>query len=157
MNVLLNISDFCEERILFLESKENNIMNGNFIKILYSTEEFTMNGIYFDFPIQNVERKIFNNKKIIFFDTISQKELISQFSKIESDIIQLFMKNESIQNDKVYSKKIINSIQSQMNNGMMKYYNYSERISEHPRFYVKISGIWETFSDIGVTYKLIEY
>jgi hypothetical protein len=157
MNILLNISDFCPENVFFLESKENNIMKGDFIKILYSTEEFTTNGIYFDFPIQGFERKVFNNKKIVFFDTFSQNEFISQISKIENDIIELFLKNESFQNNKPHCKKRINSIQSQINNGIMKYYNYSDKVCECPKFYIKISGVWETALDIGLTYKLIEY
>lgn len=157
MNLLLNVSDFSAEKVFFLESKENNIMKGDFVKILYSTEEFTSNGIYFHFPVQNFERKVFNNKKIIFFDTLSQNDIISQFSKIENEIIELFLKNESLLNSNHSSKKVVHSIQTQMNNGMMKYYNYSERPTTSSNFYIKISGIWESVLDIGLTYKLIEY
>jgi hypothetical protein len=139
-----------------MESKENNIMNGYFIKILYSSEEFTMNGIYIDFPLCNFEKKIFNNKKVLFFDAVSQSELISRISEIENHIIQLFVKNESTQNENISRKKIVTTIQSQMNNGMMKYYNYNTD-SDSSNFYIKLSGIWETISDIGVTYKLIQY
>ena len=157
MNLLLNISDFSSENVFFLESKENNIMKGDFVKILYSTNEFTSNGIYFHFPIKHFERKVFNNKKIIFFDTISQNDLISQFSKIENDIIELFLKNKSVLNNMSCCKKVIHSISTQMNNGMMKYYNYSEKVSHSSNFYIKISGVWESILDIGLTFKLIEY
>ena len=51
MNVLLNINDFNIENVFLMENKENIIVNGIFIKILYSSEYFTMNGIYIDFPI----------------------------------------------------------------------------------------------------------
>ena len=156
MNMLLNIKDLSTENIFFMESKENNIMNGYFIKILYSSEEFTMNGIYIDFPLCNFEKKIFNNKKVLFFDAVSQSELISRISEIENHIIQLFVKNESTQNENISRKKIVTTIQSQMNNGMMKYYNYNTD-SDSSNFYIKLSGIWETISDIGVTYKLIQY
>jgi len=154
--MLLNIKDLSTENIFFMESKENNIMNGYFIKILYSSEEFTMNGIYIDFPLCNFEKKIFNNKKVLFFDAVSQSELISRISEIENHIIQLFVKNESTQNENISRKKIVTTIQSQMNNGMMKYYNYNTD-SDSSNFYIKLSGIWETISDIGVTYKLIQY
>jgi hypothetical protein len=152
--MLLNIKDFSVDNIFFLESRENNIMNGNFIKILFSNEEFTMNGIYIDFPIHNYEKKVFNNKKILFFDVMTHSELISQFSKIENDIIQSFVKNESIKNKNIARKKIVNTIQTPMKNGMMKYYNYN---GETSKFYIKISGVWETENDIGITYKLTQY
>lgn len=155
MNILLKISDF-QKNIFFLESKKNNVMNGNFIKILYSTEYFTMNGIYFDFPIQNFERKVYNGKKILFFDIFENNDLISQISKVESEIIDLFIQNESTQNKSITRKKIVNTIQSQMKNGMIKYYNYMSE-NESSKFYMKISGIWETDLDIGITYKIIQY
>lgn len=155
MNILLKMEDF-QENIIFLESKKNNIMNGNFIKMLYSTEYFTMNGIYIDFPIRNFEKKVYNGKKILFFDTFENNQLISQISKIESSIIHLFIKNESTQNKTIQRKKIVNTIHSQMINGMIKYYNYMTD-SESNQFYIKISGIWETDLDIGLTYKIIQY
>ena len=163
MNILLTLSldkelksnDF-QENIIFLESKKNNIMNGNFIKMLYSTQYFTMNGIFIDFPIQNFEKKEYNGKKILFFDTFENNELISQISKIESNIIHLFIKNEYTHNGSIHRKKIVNTIHSQMINGMIKYYNYMNT-SESNHFYIKISGIWETDLDIGLTYKIIQY
>jgi phosphatidate phosphatase APP1 len=155
MNILLKIDDF-QENVVFLESKKNNIMNGNFIKMLYSTEHFSMNGIFIDFPIVNFEKKVYNGKKILFFNTSENSDLISRISKIESTIIELFIKNECPQNKSLFNKKMVNTIHTQMINGMVKYYNYTnENDSNH--FYIKISGIWETDLDIGLTYKIIQY
>ena len=37
---------FPDQNILFLEKKQNIIMQGEFTKIMYSTEGLTMNGVY---------------------------------------------------------------------------------------------------------------
>jgi len=150
MNILLNIHDFKLEDVFLMESKENIIINGIFVKILYSPEYFTMNGIFLDFPVKNFERKNFNGKNVVFFDIKENLDLISQFSKIETDILSFYIKN----GDNI--KKKINTIGTQLRNGMMKYYNYISSTIQN-RFYIKISGVWETASDIGITYKLIYY
>jgi len=153
MNILLDINEFNIENVFLMESKENTIINGKFIKILYSSENFTMNGIYFNFQLIDYERRNFNGKNILYFDIKKNFDLISQFSKLENDIIHLFMEYENIKN-----KKIIHTIERQLKNGMIKYYNYIvEKKNWLNSIYLKISGIWETDTDVGITYKLIYY
>jgi hypothetical protein len=209
MNILLNNNDFNIENVFLMENKENIIMNGIFVKILYSSEYFIMNGIYIDFPIQHYERKNFtplyisnirhiqcstqpfmeknnvhnqkyNDKNVLFFDIEKNKELILQFSKLENSIIDFYMKSKNIKN-----KKMVNNINTQLKNGMIKYYNYkhlnglhlckftdsiSKKITDKcdsdchfhiqngmNKFYIKISGIWETPIEVGITYKIIYY
>ena len=160
MNILLDINEFNLDNIFLMESKENTIINGKFIKILYSNENFTMNGIYLDFPLVDYERKNFNGKNILYFDIKRNFDLISRFSKMENDIIHFFMKYCDVK------KKMINTIERQLKNGMIKYYNYTisnkrsfslETSNNLNRIYLKISGIWETDTDFGITYKFIYY
>lgn len=160
MNILLDINEFNLDNIFLMESKENTIIKGKFIKILYSTENFTMNGIYLDFPLFDYETKNFNGKNILYFDIGQNFDLISQFSKMENDIIHFFMKYYNLK------KKMINTIERQLKNGMIKYYNYTtsnkrcyslETSKCLNRIYLKISGIWETDTDFGITYKFIYY
>lgn len=202
MNILLNNNDFNIENVFLMENKENIIMNGIFVKILYSSEYFTMNGIYMNFPIQHYEKKHFpplyisnirsytdkdslhnqkhNDKNVLFFDIEKNKDLISQFSKLESVILDFYMKSKNIKN-----KKVVNNISTQLKNGMIKYYNYkylnglhlckftdfiSKKMTDTcdseclcqiqngmNHFYIKISGIWETPIEVGITYKIIYY
>lgn len=193
MNILININDFQTENIFFMENKENIIVNGIFVKILYSSEYYTMNGIYLHFPLmyyeknniptniqpsisfQNINMK--KDKNVLFFDIEKNFELISQFSKLETTILQFYMKNKNIKN-----KNIVKNISTQLKNGAIRYYNYKflnglyvSKLNESnaiksnnndyisqikhglKKFYIKISGIWETNTDIGMTYKLIYY
>ena len=50
MNIIINPTSFNSKCIFFLDKKKNNIINGCFSKIIYSTEYFTMNGIFFVIP-----------------------------------------------------------------------------------------------------------
>jgi hypothetical protein len=193
MNILININDFQTENIFFMENKENIIVNGIFVKILYSCEYYTMNGIYLHFPMMYYEKNLtyFNHsssfqnvqreKNVLFFDIEKNFDLISQFSKLETTILQFYVKNKNIKN-----KNIVKNISTQLKNGAIRYYNYkfsnglhicktnesllqknitklcnNECVSQIKhglkKFYIKISGIWETNTDIGITYKLIYY
>jgi hypothetical protein len=149
MNILLNINDFNIENVFILESKENMIINGVFNKILYSTSFFTMNGIYLFFPVIDYNIKYNNGKNILNFNIIKNMDLISNFSKLEKDLLNFYIKSKKINN-----KKIINTFEKQLNNGNIKFYKY---FCSKKEFYLKISGIWETYNDIGITYKLIYY
>ena len=58
MNLYLHINDLKRENdirfvdeIRFLYSKQNTVMDGEFTKILFSRENFTMNGLHLLFPI----------------------------------------------------------------------------------------------------------
>lgn len=148
MNILLDIDEFKIENVFVLESKENIVINGIFIKILYSSDCFTMNGIFLHFPLINYDLRNFNGKNIVYFDVDKNTDIITKFSKIEYDIIDFYLKTKDI------NKKIIYTFENQLKNGMMKFYtSYFTK----KNFYVKISGIWETTTDIGITYKLIYY
>ena len=148
MNILLDIDQIYIENCFILESKENIVINGIFIKILYSTSYFTMNGIFINFPLIDYDIRNFNGKTIVYFDTDKNADIITKFSKLENDIIQFYLKTKKT------NKQIINSFENQLKHGMMKFYTSS---TIKKKFYVKISGIWETITDIGITYKLIYY
>ena len=47
MNIVKTIDQYNENYIYFCEAIKNNIMNeGSFIRIIYSTPQFILNGIY---------------------------------------------------------------------------------------------------------------
>lgn len=152
MNFLINPKDFFINNVVLLDTKENTIMQGNFIKLIYSTKLLTLNCIFLEFPIQIYEKKNYNGKSYIFFNNNDYGNLIYAFQKIESSLLELFIQ---IDTTKKYLKKtFVHTIFNQLKNGMIKYYQYSE-ITNEPSFFMKISGIWETSTEIGLTYKLI--
>ena len=63
MLISLNIDDVNTDNVLLGNKVENTIIqNSLFYRINYSTEYFSMNGIYIYFSLKNVKTKIFYNK-----------------------------------------------------------------------------------------------
>jgi hypothetical protein len=63
MNIVKNIDQYNEDNVYFLEPIKNNIMNnGNFIRIIYSTSLFILNGIYVNINLNCVSVDKYYNK-----------------------------------------------------------------------------------------------
>jgi len=165
MNILLDLKHFSLYNIFNCDTKDNIIMEGKFTKLLYSNELFTMNGIYFSFPIENIAIEKVGTKNIIRFHAYSQVNLpiVQEFAKIEYRILEHYKyMNKCV-------RKISNTLSKQLYSGSMKIYNdlhsfknYDNNNNNNNRttdvniveFFLKISGIWETENEIGLTYKL---
>jgi len=166
MNLSIDLHNFSLVNVNFLDTKRNIIMDGNFTKIVYSNQYFTMNSIYLDFPIewQNIERM--SNKKFIRFNPYSPKNLtlIQDIAKIEARVLEYFRTYCNI------NVKIMNSLSKQMYSGNMKIFQeyghpgYGDEDGPNDEcldkdclhFVIKLSGIWENYQEIGITYKLLQ-
>ena len=51
MNIILGISQIEIKNIMFLETKKNIIIDGNFTKLIYADNNVSVNGIFVTFPI----------------------------------------------------------------------------------------------------------
>jgi hypothetical protein len=158
MIVTLDLSKFTLSNMYFLDTKKNIIMDGNFTKLIFSNEFFVMNGIYILFPIDhNGSEKIMNKTQIRFnpFQQYNQI-LINEFSKLEKSILEYYRQS------RMCNCKIVPLLQKQMLIGFMKTnkeYKNQFLINENNKntqYVLKISGIWETQDEIGLTYKLFE-
>ena len=167
MNILLNANDVSLSQFYFLDKKTNMIMDGVFTKFMYSNHCMTMNGLFIDFPIKNVITNRIHSKNIIQLDTVNNKDLFQKLIELEKQILQYYVhyfcdlhtdmrfsneKRHSIQN-----KTIIYTLKNQLQSGSIKYYKEYDSYSKPGLYYIKISGIWENHSEIGITFKLIEY
>ena len=155
MNVILDIYGFQLNNIIFLESKRNMIMDGTFAKIIYSNQYFSLNSIYFDFPIEllSIEKQM--NKYIMKYNPNSNINniLIQELSKIEYRIIEYYKQINQI------NKRTNCILNRQLLTGNLKIYkdyNLSKINKNPPQYIIKISGIWENNNEIGITYKIIE-
>jgi hypothetical protein len=150
MIIVFEIDDFHFENISFLETKKNNIMFGNFTKIIYSNEYMSLNSIYILFPIQPIKIESLVNKSIITFHPDSNMEVIHKIIQIEKSILEyytIFTSNDS--------RKPVNKIETQLLNGNIKIHKTNnERNGKH--IALKISGVWENNKYMGITYKFIE-
>jgi hypothetical protein len=157
MIITLDLQKFTLTNLFFLDTKKNMIMDGNFTKLLYSNEWFIMNGLYLLFPIEHNGPEKIMNKTQIRFHPYSQnnQHIVQEFAKVERKILEYYKHTRGI------NKKISNLLHRQMACGLMKTtkeypnQNYSAD-HDHLQYVIKISGVWETREEMGLTYKLFE-
>ena len=118
--------------ILYSEAIKNTIMeNSSFVRLIYSTPNFSTNGIFI----------LFNNNTVQ--DSTTIYSLLEYITKLEIEILDKFNSN------KLKCLKINDYLLNSTfrNYDPYKYFNHS--------FILKISGIWETNNNFGVTFKVI--
>ena len=148
MNIVKTIEQYDENNIYFCEAIKNNIMNeGFFMRILYSTYQFVMNGIYLYINLNDVTIEKFYNKYKCNFNINLNKELINKIKVIEENILKKIIINNKTPQYKIYEQLKIGHIKvfCENNNGKIT-----------SQFILKISGIWETTTNYGLTYKFIK-
>lgn len=161
MNIVLNVTDFLIEHVYFLDKKVNIVFNGVFTKIMYSNELFLMNGIYFKFPLEIMKVSESMNKIYVSFQVYNKFniKIIQDFTSIEIMILEQYKRMNNC------NKKINNTLSKQLYNGSLKVFQ-AGRFDNQERqggksvqvgtfsFIIKISGVWETNDEIGITYKM---
>lgn len=157
MNIVINQSDFNINNIYYLDPIKNTVIeNSNFIRILYSNNLLSLNGIYILLDFKNIYTVTNNNKLRYCFDyNIDHNiHLVNFIKSLEIDLL-----NNSIINN----KRTIYKLKEQLNQGCIKIINilYTESKNQDKKdtgeqFILKISGIWESENEIGLTYKILE-
>jgi glutamine synthetase type III len=116
---------------------------GNFIRILYSTNNVTLNGVYLLIQLNDIVSEKYYNKNKCTFSVINHKELIEKIRIIEENLLKKIEINNKIPQFKIHEQLI---------NGNIKF--FSDYFSKsNNSFILKISGIWETHTHYGLTYK----
>lgn len=198
MNFIIDPSYISMENVLsnirFLEKKQNIIMQGEFTKIMYSTEGLTMNGVYVlcllqcssDKPNTVIHTQSYSNssyhKPMIFFQPNHPEngKIMSYFHSFEKKLIEFYLEHTKLYHPSnkhlVHEKTPIYLLYNQLVAGYTKVYrdycgsdgdgrpsnsgsgnSGSGNSSSGSQVYsIKISGVWETSSEIGITYKFIE-
>lgn len=151
MTLVLNNGNINIENIHFLDSKKNIIIDGNFTKILYSDDDVSINGIYMVCPIIfNKEDKSIKSTLSFHIHNPSNIDFIKKMAHLENQILQYYNTTS------ITSKKINASLYAQLMSGKIKIYsNYIDIDSLQSVIILKISGVWETNYEIGITYKFL--
>jgi len=146
MNLVKRIDQYNKKHLFFCEPIKNNIMNdGNFIRILYSTENIILNGIYLLINLNDIICDRYYSKYKCSFNTNNHKELIENLKIIEEEILQKYKINKT-PSYKIYE---------QLRFGFIKIFADVGN-KQNCSFILKISGIWETQQNYGLTYKFIK-
>lgn len=159
MNIILDISDFQLGYLYFLPPKQNIIMDGTFSKIIYSNESFSLNSVYLHLPFEILSIEKMGSKNIVKLigESKANVTLMQNLCRIENRILEYYKQTHPNK----ASKNMAFSLCKQLSSGSLKlykdYYMGHDQLKSSLQFILKISGIWESHSDIGMTYKIIEY
>ena len=147
MNIVKTIEQYNNKYVFFCEPIKNNIMNeGNFIRMLYSTPAITLNGVYIHISLNDITCEKYYNKFKCNFNSNLHKELVDKLKIIEEDLLCKCRINNKIPTHKIYE---------QLKNGNIKTFTDITNRS-NCNFILKISGIWETATNFGLTYKFMK-
>jgi hypothetical protein len=134
-----------------MDSKKNIIMDGKFTKVLYSDDLITTNGISIIIPFHNTSLDKTYNKTMLKFQTTDpmNAKLCNELAWIEKYILDYYKQITS------NTKTSTTTLNDHMKNGNVKIYRDSTATSVK-HVVIKISGIWEDQTRVGLTYKFME-
>ena len=146
MNIVKTLDQYNENCVYFCDPIKNNIMNdGTFIRIIYSTPLFVLNGIYISINIVIISIEKYYNKFKCTFELNQHRDIIDRLRSLEECLLSKANIIGKISQYKVYE---------QLRNGNIKVFSESpEKINN--TFLLKITGIWETENEYGLTYKFL--
>jgi len=151
MNIAYKLEQFNLQNLFFMDSKKNIIMDGKFTKVLYSDDLITTNGISIAIPFHNTSLVNTYNKTMLKFQTTDSvnAKLCSELAWIEKYILDYYKQLTNT------TKTSTTTLNDHMKNGNVKIYRDSTA-SNVKHVIIKISGIWEDPTRVGLTYKFME-
>ena len=149
--MFLLIKDYNKDNILLSEKQKNNILPGSdFYRLYYSDENTTLNGIYLQYNIYNINiQKYFNKIKCIFDHEVNKFE-IRKILELEKNILKKF--------STFINKESEFIIEDQLQQGFIKI--FTEKNIEYGKYkkinlILKISGIWVQPEKYGLTFRFL--
>jgi len=155
MNIVKTINQYNADFVFFCAPIKNSIMNdSNFIRIIYSNSSLTLNGIYIYIMINHDTIEKHYNKYKFNFNINTHQQLINQLRDIEHNLLK---------NVKIYNKIPQFKIMEQLSHGYLKIFidddstnrNNNNDKNDNNNYILKISGIWETTTHYGITYRIV--
>jgi hypothetical protein len=147
MNIANKLEDFELNMVYYLNPIKNTVIdNSSFIRIIYSNNLFILNGIYLVIDFNNIYLENHNNKIKYCFNPENNMDILNTIKNLENSLL----KKVNIKN-----KNISTKILDQLRSGFIKICNEYKDIFTK-KFILKISGIWESQYEYGLTYKFID-
>jgi len=178
----LNLDRYDAKYFYYLEPKTNLIMTGIFTKIIYTEPYYTINDIFYYFPIYYTYIEYHNESYIVKFDKLhpENKVMLDKIYKLETEILcnyAGYMNCRKMSCMNVYNKLLSGSFRISMDianantkhdykpfqgngNGNGNIHSNTQTHHNHnshnKQFLLKISGIWENETQFGITAKIVE-
>ena len=151
MNIINEMSQVELRNLFLMESRKNIILDGKFTKITNSDEYFSTNGVFIHTPLSLVTIDKQSNKTFLKFPVNNKQnvKLIIGLSQIEQSILEYY---KHLMNS---NKQILLSLSDNLRNGCVKLYRECFN-SGSSSYVIKISGVWEDQTRIGLTFKFLD-
>ena len=167
------VVDDLRYNVKFLEKKRNLIMDGDFVKLVYSDESMSINSIFFmctlkckyddaffAYETQKIVKRGGETSLVTMFDKCTI--WFSPYNPVNQSAIKKLIGYEQAlleeYKDQMSCRKTSTSLlKNQLLSGNVRLYRYHGSIqSSLTTMLVKVSGIWESNEQFGITYKFIE-
>ena len=153
MYLTIPANDFEINNVIISDKSKNNIIeNSFFYRMYYSNHLVSMNGIYIKFNLYDLDIEEYYNKIKCNFSRYDErnKQIIKQLTNIEHDILKNYIQ---LTQNPVYT------IREQLMNYYIKLFHKDTnrlmgRISRLSVI-LKVSGLWLTNKEHGLTFRFI--
>jgi hypothetical protein len=143
-NAIMNINQYNGNCIFFCEPIKNNVMTeGEFSRIIYASQCVTMNGIFLQIPFVVSSVSKYYNKYKYTIELTNDIELIRE---LEINILSKMNKHNKIPQYNIYDH---------LSSGCVKIASEIQMQDKPIVIILKMSGVWETETECGITYKFI--
>ena len=144
MNVALDMNEFNINNVFYQKPINNTVMeDSNFIRILYSDELITINGIFIKINLKIESIDAYYNKYRCVYQENLNREVINYIKNLESIILHNYKSR----------KKPSYKIKEQLDTMSIKIFTETNVRKIPSEFILKISGLWETSTEYRITYK----
>ena len=150
MNVVLDIADVHKRNLYYCEPVTNTVMdNSIFVRTGYTDELITLNGVYINCPFNISKVDKYYHKYKYMFDYNQNMDLIDRLINIERTVIGSYNVNNLTPvyklRDQLLSLHIRVFENDECSTPTLEPGDYN--------FTLKISGIWQTGDNCGLTFK----
>ena len=150
-----NLKSLDYNAIIINEPIKNSVLQYNyFYKLLYSTNIVVLTSIFILFELNNV---ILENDKALFNKNTTNDSVFNKLIQLEEYLLNLINNSKAKQYkfkelyENQYIKYSLFDDIDKFNN-----YKYVNTLDEkNNKFILKISGIWESKENVGLTFKII--
>jgi hypothetical protein len=144
---------------MFMASKANKMyIDGVYTKIIYTHNYFTLNGLWIELPIsvQSIEKTNSHYYQVKLSASKNHDSINHNISQFEKKMLQIYQNSMNIFHKKpsyvLYNQFILGHLK--IHNGIPSSMSIDHNRHCSPFYYIKISGIWETPEEFGITYKI---
>jgi hypothetical protein len=147
MNVVNTIENFNINNVYYSDSQENTVIeNSIFIKLLYSTNHISLNGIFLLCNFNNFTIEKHYNKVSILWNQNHNSKLETELINIEKKVLDKYKTNKNP------SYIISNFVKRKC----IKIFSDNTEKDHFNSILLRISGIWENDREYGLAFKFLE-